>query len=211
LFNRDLAAAKFGEYLKQNGAKNLNLMLPADDLRARLACERIKKQIEEVAKGEGGAITITLLPTPPGEFFRKVQEEHGYDLAYWNFDYPDDWFPFGLGAALDPTAANRNGRNLFGYLVADPTVVPSEADRQLGKTLAEARLHGDPARLTALAADIHMQFNEAMPFVPLWQLDRHIVVSSALKPILDDAPRPLPARNLDPARLFSNVSKWRVE
>ena len=55
------------------------------------------------------------------------------------------------------------------------------------------------------------KFNETMPFIPLWQLDRHIVMSAAVKPWTDDSPRPLTPRFLDPARLFSNVSKWRVE
>jgi peptide/nickel transport system substrate-binding protein len=211
LLNRDLATAKFSEYLKAAGNRALSLLYPADDPQAKNACEKIKKMVEDLAKIEGNALTIRLDPAVPTDYYRRIRDEHGYDLAYSAFDYPDDWYPFALGAALDPTAAGRGGRNCFGYLVADATYVPTDADRRLGTLLSEIRMHRDPAKLASLAGDIHAKFNETMPFIPLWQLDRHIVISAAVKPWTDDSPRPLSPRFLDPARLFSNVSKWRVE
>lgn len=211
LLNRDLASAKFSEYLKNAGNKNLTLLYPADDAQAKKACEKIKKMVEDLAKIEGNALTLRLDPAVPTDYYRRVNEEFSYDLAYYAFDYPDDFYPFALGAALDPTAAGRNGRNLFGYLVTDVTYVPTDADRTLGKLLNEARLYRDPLKLSLLASDVHTKFNEVMPFIPLWRLDRHIVMSAAVKPWTDDSSRPLPPRFLDPAKLFLNVSKWRVE
>ncbi|MFO0937543.1 MAG: ABC transporter substrate-binding protein [Gemmataceae bacterium] len=211
LLNRDLASAKFTEYLKSNGNKTINLLYPADDAQAKKACERIKKNIEDLAKFEGNALTIQLEGAVPSDYFRRIYEEHAFELAYYAFDYPDDFFPFALGAALDSNAAGRNGRNIFGYLVTDATYVPTETDRSLGKLLGDIRLYRDPAKLTQMAGEIHAKFNEVMPFVPLWRLDRHMVISSAVKIWTDDSPHPLPPQFLEPSRLFLNISKWRVE
>ena len=211
LLNRDLAAAKFTDYLKVAGNKNFTLLYPADDAQAKAACEKIKRSVEDLAKIEGNALSLRLDPAVPADYYRRLIDEHSYDLAYAAFDYPDDWYPFALGAALDPNAAGRGGRNSFGYLVTDATSVPTESDRLLGKLLNEVRLHRDPAKIAAITAEVHNTFNETVPFVPLWQLDRHLVISAAVKPWTDDAPKPLPPRALDPARLFSNVSKWRME
>ena len=77
----------------------------------------------------------------------RVQDEHRYDLAYIPFDFPDDWYPFALAAALDPSAAIRGGRNWFGFRTAGTN--PDADDQRLGQMLGELRLHRDPAKLAA--------------------------------------------------------------
>jgi hypothetical protein len=49
-----------------------------------------------------------------------------------------------------------------------------------------------------------------MPFIPLWQLDRHVAFTNALQ-ILDEE-RPLigSTPELDPLRLFDTVEHWRL-
>jgi peptide/nickel transport system substrate-binding protein len=60
--------------------------------------------------------------------------------------------------------------------------------------------------------DIHLKFNDAVPFVPLWQLDRHLVISTAVKPFTDESQtKPVPVKSLDPNHLLQNISRWRVE
>ena len=61
-----------------------------------------------------------------------------------------------------------------------------------------------------LSKDVWERFNETMPFVPLWQLDRHLVISNELKLFADGRTEPLPAAQLDTNRLLSNASKWRM-
>ncbi len=48
-----------------------------------------------------------------------------------------------------------------------------------------------------------------MPFVPLWQLDRHMIVSRNLEMFLDGAK--LNPDRLDPAVIFSGVEGWRLK
>ena len=52
-----------------------------------------------------------------------------------------------------------------------------------------------------------------MPFIPLWQLDRHLAVHNDLRlhdgtrDVSVEASTPVP---LDPLRLFSTVEHWRI-
>ena len=153
---------------------------------------------------------LILEPLDPRELSVRVDGEHRYDLAYVPFDYPDDWYPFGLAAFLDPTAADRGGRNYTGFLA--PGTSPGEEERNLGGELAGLVEHRDFAgEIAGRTKRIHELCNETMPFVPLWQLDRHMLVSTGLKVFVDDSPSPAPVQVLDPTVLFSNVARWRLE
>jgi ABC-type transport system substrate-binding protein len=209
LHNQDKAQAKFADYLKGKTATALSLLFPDDDPRTRQACTRMKEQIERLATAEGGKLTINLEPAAPAEFYERVYAEHRYDLAYVSIDYPDLGFPFGLGSLLDPAAGGRYGRNLFGFRTQGTS--PSEADEALGRLLVEVREHRDLAVINDLSTRIHNAFNASVPFVPLWQLDRHIAVSSKVKFYFDGQTKPISAAYLDPSHLFQGVSKWRLE
>ena len=140
-----------------------------------------------------------------------MEEQPQYDLEYLPFDYPDDWYPLGLGSFLDPSpaATGPGGRNYLGYLSKESN--PGEADDRLARTLAECRLHTDFAKLSVLAADAHRQFNETVPFVPLWQLDRHMVIATTVKVHLAGQVEEAQPRLLNPTTLFSSIGSWRVE
>ena len=211
LFNRDLAQAKFKEYLaKPEAVQQLDLLYPDDDPLAKSACERIKLMVESATAGDERHLTILPKPTRFRDLLHAVETVHNYDLAYLPFDYPDDWYPLALGAYLDPAAAISGGRNVTGYLSNKPGM--KEEDERLSRPLAEARLYRDTVgKLIPLAHEIHRRFNDATPFVPLWQIDRHLVLSTGLKIHLDGQVDEANPRWLDPATLFNSVGRWRLE
>src|SRR5205814_888775 len=81
LYDPNLAQGKLSEHCKKFGSANLQLYYPADDPRARQACDRIKKQVEAVGTVEEGKVTINLEPLPAAELFRRVHDEGNFDLA----------------------------------------------------------------------------------------------------------------------------------
>ncbi|MBA4186628.1 MAG: hypothetical protein C0467_01280 [Planctomycetaceae bacterium] len=213
LVNRDLAVARLKTYLSGTAPKtDLELAFPDDDPRAEEACRKIKAQIEGLTKdGPGGRkLVINLVGIPTRDLITRVEAEHRYDLAYIPFDYPDDWHPYGLGAALDPLATARGGRNWFSFLMRDTN--PDEQDQRLGQLLNELRGYRDFAgQLLPRAIEAGKLFNDSVPFVPLWQLDRHMVVHNSVKVFVDDKLEPVSPRLLNPTTLFQNVARWRLE
>jgi ABC-type transport system substrate-binding protein len=209
LHNPDKAQAQFADALKGKVAQSVGLLYPADDVQARQACTRMKEQIERLAVADGAKVTVDLEAAPPAEFFERVYSEHRYDLAYVAIDYPDDGYPFGLGSLLDPQADGRFGRNVTGFRT--PGTSPGDADEKLGRLLDQVREHRDDKVLKSLAFDIHDAFNASAPFIPLWQLDRHVAISSRVKLFYDGLAKPLPPQYLDPSHLFLGAAKWRLE
>jgi ABC-type transport system substrate-binding protein len=169
----------------------------------------MKEQVERLAVADGAKLTVNLESAAPAEFFERVYAEHRYDLAYVAIDYPDDGYPFGLGSLLDPDADGRFGRNVTGFRT--PGTTPAAADEKLGRLLVEVRNHRDDARLKSLAYDIHDAFNASAPFIPLWQLDRHVAISARVKLYYDGLVKPLPPQYLDPTHLFLGAGTWRLE
>jgi peptide/nickel transport system substrate-binding protein len=209
LYSKDLAQGKLAEHFRKNGSAVLALLYPVEDPRAKQACDRIKKMIEEVGTTDQGKLTINPEGVPTPELYRRVTEEFAFDLAYLPFEYPDDLYPFGLSAFLDPMASERGGRNYMAALGKGIPLAPD--DEQLGRRLAEVRTHADPGRISAATAEIARKFNDSAPFVPLWQLDRHTVVSTQLKIYYEDRAEPASARLFPAARLFAEVGRWRVD
>jgi ABC-type transport system substrate-binding protein len=212
LTNRDLAVAKLQAYLADARAKtDVGLLYPEDDPRAAAACQKIKAQLADLQRDFGGRkVTIDLEPVPTAKLHVRVQDERTYDLAYVPFDYPDDWYPYALGAALDPSAAGRGGRNWFGF--GAPGTNPEPDDLRLGQVLAELRGYRDVAgQVAPRAAEAGRLFNDSLPFIPLWQLDRHMVVHRALRVYVDDSPNPVSPRLLDQTTLFQGVARWRLD
>ncbi len=211
LLNRDLAVKRLKEYLIDTAAKSeVTLSYPEGDPQAARACERIKAQVEALFKDQPGRkLTILLDPLPPRDLFLRVEDEHRYDLAYVPFDYPDDWYPFALGAMLDPNAADRGGRNWTGFL--KPGNGADEQDARLGAILRELRSYREFGPLLARTAEVHKLFNECVPFIPLWQLDRHTLFHNAVKVYTEDSDVPVSPRVLNPTTLFQGIARWRLE
>ena len=212
LLNRDEGLFRLQKYLAIPGsATEFKLTYPAGDDQTREVCERIKSQVESLFRDapEGRKLTLTLDPQAPEALHQLVKLEQRFDLAYIPFDYPDDWYPYGLAAFLDPTASGRDGRNLTGF--SSPGVNPSDDDRNLRALLDGLQEHSDfNGDIVTRATKIHNDFNTAVPFIPLWQVDRHMLVSNKLQVFVDDSSRPVSAQLLNPTILFQNVAAWRL-
>ena len=213
LVNRDLAVARLKAYLADAGAKtDLTLSYPEDDPRAAAACAQIQAHVKDIQRDfpNGRKVVINLEGVPLAELVVRVQDEHRYDLAYVPFDYPDDWHPYALGAALDRSAAGRGGRNWFGFLLRETN--PDADDQSLGELLTQIRGYRDFAgQLVPKSTEAARLFNDCLPFIPLWQIDRHTIVHSSLKVYVDDSAEPANPRVLNPTTLFQGVARWRLE
>jgi hypothetical protein len=211
LVNRDLAIARLKAYLGDMSAKaEVTLSYPDDVPGADAACRKIKEQVEGLFKDlSGRKLAVLLDPMPMHDLMLRVEDEHRYDLAYVPFDYPDDWYPFALGAMLDPDAAGGGGRNWTGFL--KPGNGADADDARLGALLRELRSYREFGLLAARTAEVHKLFNECVPFIPLWQLDRHTLVHNAVKVYTGDSDAPVSPRVLDPTTLFQGVARWRLE
>jgi peptide/nickel transport system substrate-binding protein len=188
----------------------LKLLFPAEDPKNLLVCQKIKAQIEEASADKSGKpqVTIELTGLSATEFRVKLNQEHGYDLALTNFDYRDDLYS--LGSLLDPEAAGKEGRNLLGYLAGGSN--PAEGDRRLRRLIDEVRQYRDFGKeVKERTWDIHTLFNQRVPFVPLWQLDRNMILHKDLKLFFDNPDAAVHPDQLDPATIFTGVEMWRLD
>ena len=212
LVNRADAAVRLNRYLAIPGVKpDFELVYSSGDPQGQAVCEKIKSHVESLFKGAPRSLTIKLLALEPRDLHRLVFNEHRYDLAYVPYDYPDDWHPLGLAGMLDPGAANPGGRNFNEFLA--PGVNPQVEERDLGTELSKLLEYRDfKGEIEPRAHRIHRLFNDCVPFVPLWQLDRHMLVNTGLKVYLDDSST-LPSQYLtiNPTVLFQNVGRWKLE
>ena len=213
ILNRAAGADKLKEYLKSPGAAPKHTLLyPADDPLAAAACNKLAQQVAALglATPDGQPLALVPTPTPPRDMIRLVEDEHRYDLAYVPFEYPDDWYPFGLAAFLDPRAGGRGGRNWTGFGTTETN--PGKEERELMAQLDALMEHRDfEKELLPRAKRVHDAFNVCVPFIPLWHADRHMLVHAGLKVHLDDGPDPALPDLLNQTTLFQNVIRWRLE
>src|SRR5262249_10842012 len=183
--------------LNGRGPVKLGLLYDADNPTNVLVCQRIKVQIEEASANKDGRPTVQIeLQGMPGQEYRnKLYGEFTYDLALGTFDYRDDLYS--LASLLDPEATGRGMRNFLGYLGNGTNA--GEVDNRLRRKIDETRQHRDfTAKVRDLTWDIHTLFNQRVPFIPLWQLDRFMVVHKDLKLHFDNPNVEVSAEKLDP-------------
>ena len=208
LVNRADAAVRLKRYLDITGVQNeIKLAYSTGDPKGLEVCERIKNQVETLTEKK---LVLKLEGLEPRNFHRQIFGEHRYDLAYVPIDYPDDWHPFGLASMLDPGAAVPGGRNFSEFLGSgtNPTVEERDLNAELAGLIQHRDFNGD---IRPRAARIHRLFNDCVPFIPLWQLDRHMLISSRLKVFVDDSEEAAPVQLLNPSILFQNVGRWRLD
>lgn len=155
-----------------------------NDATSRKACELIKQQIEQQNLG----IRLEVTPLSAADLHQAVCVEHNFELAYVPYDYNE---VYSLSGLLDPEAVGRDERNFLGY-TPDPNL------SQLLRLIRGTRNFGEVRKWTNV---LFTAFNEQMPFIPLWQLDFHAVVSQNLQT------RPLPGQ-LESRTIFDQVDEW---
>ncbi|HKA05763.1 MAG TPA: ABC transporter substrate-binding protein [Gemmataceae bacterium] len=204
------AGGLIADGLGGRGPVKLGLLYEADDPKNALVCQRIKAQIEEASANKDGkpTVQIELQALPGPEYRNKLHREFTYDLALSTFDYRDDLYS--LASLLDPEATGRGMRNFLGYLASGTNA--GEVDHRLRRKIEETRQHRDfTAKVRELTWDIHTLFNQRVPFVPLWQLDRFMVVHKDLKIHFDNPNAEVSPEKLDPAVIFTGVEMWRLD
>ena len=193
-----------------NRAVRLRLTFLADNPKNGQVCDAIKTQIEQASVNKSGKplVTIDLVPLPAKEYRERVFDRRDFDLTLTTFDYRDDLYS--LGSFLDPEAAERYGRNFMGYLAQGTN--PADGDRRLRKLLDETKQYRDfTKQVKDKTWDIHALFNQRVPFIPLWQLDRYVVIHRDLELFLDNPESPVPPDRIDPAVLFTGIEMWRLK
>ncbi len=180
------------------------------DQQSQRAATKLKEQIEKASIDKGGKATIEveLVGLNAQTYFEKVHLEYDFDLALTTFDYRDDLYS--LAGLLDADAAGRGGRNICGYLATGTN--PSGNDRRLRLLIDEARQYRDfTKQVKEKMWDIHAQFNQRVPFIPLWQLDRFMVVHRDLELHFDTPDATDTPDRLDPSAVFTGVEMWRLK
>src|SRR5262249_13550016 len=110
---------------------------------------------------------------------------------YW-WDHPDE--SYWLWPLFDPASSEKGGRNFLGRL-NDPT---------LEDLFRQAMVYREFDRVQAQTRQIHKRLYDTMPLIPLWQLDTHLALQDAVKPVPQ-------AENLDPLRLFTHAERWELK
>jgi peptide/nickel transport system substrate-binding protein len=174
---------------------SLSLKYPNDDPAVEEAMQFLADHL-----GKTLEIRINLQKLSPRQLREAVEKDRDYELAYYHHDYADDTFR--LWPLLDSRSAYPGGRNYLGY-----------RSPRLEKLFHEAASHRDFEQVRKITHTIHKVFLQEVPFIPLWQLDRHLALSQELE--LSDGNRILevaqkrPLR-IDPLRIFSTVEYWRL-
>lgn len=207
IFNRSLAGGLLAAAAGRDSIR-LSLIYPDDDPLAARACDRIREQVEAATKktaNDAPAVVITPQPVPYRQFAERVHRNHDYELAYVPHDYADDLFS--LSPLFDPDADGIGGRNFTGYLSTGTK--PQNEDLAFKNEFDAVRKSRDfRDKVREGTWKLHSRFLARMPFIPLWQLDRHVVVHNGLELNLDGKKFD-PAR-LDPAVIFTGVEGWRL-
>ncbi len=160
----------------------LTLKYPDDDPAVAKACGLIRDQIRELDL----SLTIELMPRSPEQLHREVEVDHDYQLAYCSYDYPSETY------WLWPLFQHDGDReNYLGY----------KNDGELETLLRKLMGHRNPTVVQDLAHQIHQHCFDKVPFVPLWQLDTHLVIRRNL----------LVPENLDPLAIFRDADRWVLE
>ncbi|MEZ6139769.1 MAG: ABC transporter substrate-binding protein [Zavarzinella sp.] len=201
--------ALFTDALPANKSVRLRLAFLARDPNMINICGELKAQIE-AAGGQvnnENRIQIDLQPLDATRFREKVHLERDFDLALTHHEYADDWFD--LNSLLDANAVGRAERNFLGYL--DRSTNPSDADRRFASLLDSRLRFRNFEEFRQRTWDTHQSFNQRVPFVPLWQIDRFALVHHQLEIHLERADDRPDLTVMNPAVGFTNVQWWKLK
>ena len=176
-------------FLKKAKANDfaLDLKYPDDDPGVDRACKLIAAQLAALGDRVGKPIKLRLVPLSPYQLRQDILDRR-YQMAYWHYDFPNALFS--LWPLFDwQKEAMENGSNYLGYA----------SDTALQELLDKAARYRDFADVKRLTHDIHVALHEHMPLIPLWQLEYHLAIHPSLT-----------LGRVDPQRIFSTISEWKL-
>ncbi len=204
------ARALLNRALPKEKTLTLSLHYPQGDPAIAAACQAMAARMAELSKPDPASdprLSVTPEGLDPELYYQRVFQEHDFELAYTWFDYPNRLFH--LNSLFDRNATGTDGRNYMGYL--GPNSGVETQDRRFANQLAETLRHRDfYGHLQQDMHEVHRLFNDRMPFIPLWQRDRHLVISRKVT---------LPGQALgqvhtpdrfDPKTVFQEIEGWRL-
>jgi ABC-type transport system substrate-binding protein len=195
LYNPDLARELIKRAHEKDlmGREKLTLKYPAGDPDLAAAMEALCKQVRETLSTDVVALDLVAKEVEP-HLLREQVEGGDYQLAYYHYDFPDGtyWLWPLLGSP-------PGGENYLGFQGVTVQNLLREAThfRDFRKVQERTRL---VHRLLVSAPEKGEEPN-AMPFIPLWQLDTYVLIDEHLKT----------GGPLDPSRIFTGVEDWRFD
>jgi peptide/nickel transport system substrate-binding protein len=174
---------------RKGGKLELQLKYPGGDPAVAEACKLIAQQVAEV----NGGVSLVPKAVDPADYYQDVFLNTNFQLAFWHYDYPDEWFSQTGLFAFDPAALGHQGRNFMRY---DP-------DAGVKQLLARCQDRRDFGEVRAALRQWHLTFAREMPFIPLWHLDTHALLATGLSTVP-------PAGLLDPLAPFTHIEQWAV-
>ena len=160
----------------------ISLKFPSGDAKTTQAIDLLASQIKST-------IAIDVIPEPidPSLYFKKTIEDRDYELAYAWHDYSDD------NCSLYPL--------LFNYFRSNNTELQHYQKLQALLDAAKTTMLAStiPEMLASKKIMISL-FEQELPLIPLWQLDRYWAWR-----------RDLQLNFTDSLHLFQNASSWKKE
>ena len=159
----------------------LSLKFPSGDEKITQAVNLLASQIKSTLK-----IEVSPEPIEPNSYYKKIIEDRDYDLAYAWHDFPDD------NCSLYPL--------LFYYLHTPNTETNNQKLQNLLDTAKTTLLASTIPEMLASKKNMISLFEQELPLIPLWQLDRYWAWRKELNPNFTDS-----------LHLFQNASFWKKE
>lgn len=160
----------------------LNLIYPDFEPDVAEACAAIKRRLAEFD------VALTIQAVAPQSLNEIVERRHSFELAYWRHDFDDE--TFWMWPLLDPEDAEAGGANFLGF-------VPDKDLRDLFHRMLTRKQFTE---IRQAMYEIDEYFHRQVVFIPLWQIEPYVAVTSKLK-----------FTRLDPVRLFDSIEDWSLQ
>jgi ABC-type transport system substrate-binding protein len=184
-FRLESARGHFESARKQLGnLPSPTIKYPAEDEQAKDACGHIQTMLD------AAGLKVQIQPVPRVQLAAELLKVNpDFELVYWHYDFPNE--TLSLWPLFDPNPKEDGspGRNFMGYI----------RDNELAGFLQRLLAYRDLARLNDELQQMNAHINKEMIAIPLWQLDRHVVVHRSLKP-----------SRIHPLWILQDVEEWQL-
>jgi peptide/nickel transport system substrate-binding protein len=146
----------------------------------------IARSINDVLNSAGIKSNVRPLPVSPQEH-RRIINDREFDIAYLSEENTDQ--PYAMATMFDAheDARKPGGRNYLGY----------DGDIKMQELMRSALAHRQFSVVQTNMHALHAHLHETMPFVPLWQLDFHVLAQPSLR-----------MQPVNSASVFAHIDSW---